>query len=78
MTNILNILDFDDNGRAIIEIPQIQHDYSFILNHWQDIECQLDEIDDDLSCFDTEERRRFFRKNKKVVIGTQEKIKRLW
>ncbi len=75
MTNILNILDFDDNGRAIIEIPQIQHDYSFVLNHWQDIECQLDEIDDDLSCFDTEERRRFLEKTKKLLLEHRKKSK---
>lgn len=75
MTNTLNILDFDDNGRAIIEIPQIQHDYSFVLNHWQDIECQLDEIDDDLSCFDTEERRRFLEKTKKLLLEHRKKSK---
>lgn len=29
-----NILDIEDNGYALIEIPQIQTDYSFMLNHW--------------------------------------------
>lgn len=73
MTNTLNILDFDDNGHAVIEIPQIQYDYSLILNHWQDIECQLEEIEEDLSCCDTEERRCFLEKARKVVLEYWEK-----
>lgn len=74
MTNITNILDFDDNGRAIIEIPRIQDDYSFVLNHWQNIECQLDEIEEDLLCSDTEGRRRFLKKTKKLLLEYREKL----
>ena len=75
MTNTLNILDFEDNGRAIIEIPKIQHDYSFVLNHWQDIERQLEEIEDDLACCNTEERQRFLEKTKKLLLERREKSK---
>ena len=73
MTNTSNILDFDDNGCAVIEIPQIQHDYSLMLNHWQDIKFQLEEIEEDLSCCDTEERRCFLEKARKVVLEYWEK-----
>jgi len=30
---MLNILDFNDNGGATIEIPQIPNDYSLVINH---------------------------------------------
>ena len=73
MTNTSNILDFDDNGRAVIEIPQIQHDYSLVLNHWQDIKSQLEEIEEDLSCCDTEGRRRFLEKARKLLLEYREK-----
>ena len=73
MTNTLNILDFDDNGHAVIEIPQIQHDYSLVLNHWQDIKFQLEEIEEDLSCCDTEGRRCFLEKARKLLLEYGEK-----
>lgn len=73
MIDFENILDFDDNGYAVIEIPQIQHDYSLVLNHWQDIECQLEEIEEDLSCYDTEGRRRFLEKARKLLLEYMEK-----
>ena len=75
MTNTSNILDFDDNGRAVIEIPQIQHDYSLMLNHWQDIKFQLEEIEEDLLCCDTEGRRRFLEKARKLLLEYREKSK---
>ena len=73
MIDFENILDFDDNGRAVIEIPQIQHDYSLVLNHWQDIKSQLEEIEEDLSCCDTEGRRRFLEKARKLLLEYREK-----
>lgn len=74
MTKTLNILDFDDSGRAVIEIPQIQQDYSIVLNHWHDIECQLKEIEEDLSCPDTEARRRFLEKTRKLLLEHKGRI----
>lgn len=73
MTNTSNILDFDDNGCAVIEIPQIQHDYSLMLNHWQDIKFQLEEIEKDLLCCDTEGRRCFLEKARKLLLEYREK-----
>ena len=73
MTNTSNILDFDDNGCAVIEIPQIQHDYSLMLNHWQDIKFQLEEIEKDLLCCDTERRRCFLEKARKLLLEYREK-----
>lgn len=72
MENISNILDFDDNGRATIEIPRIQEDYSFILNHWQDIESQLAEIENDLSYLGVGEKRSFLEKAKKLFLEYKE------
>lgn len=65
MENISNILDFDENGRAVIEIPRVQDNYSFILNHWQNIECQLTEIENDLSYLEPGEKRLFLENVKK-------------
>lgn len=72
MENISNILDFDDNGRAVIKIPRLQEDYSFILNHWQDIEIQLAEIENDLSHLDPGEKRSFLEKAKKIFVEYRE------
>ena len=72
MENISNILDFDDNGRAVIKIPRLQEDYSFILNHWQDIEIQLAEIENDLSHLEPGEKRSFLKKKKKIFVEYRE------
>ncbi len=72
MENISNILDFDDNGRAVIKIPRLQEDYSFILNHWQDIEIQLAEIENDLSHLEPGEKRSFLEKAKKIFVEYRE------
>lgn len=72
MENTSNILDFDDNGRAAIEIPWVQEDYSFILNHWQDIESQLAEIENDLSYLEPGEKRSFLEKAKKLFVENKE------
>ena len=69
MMDFKNILDFDDNGCAVIEIPQIQHDYSLILI----IGRILKEIEEDLSCCDTEVRRRFLEKSRKLLLEYREK-----
>lgn len=74
MVKSLNILDFDDTGRAIIEIPKVQHNYSFVLNHWQNIKCQLDEIDDDLSCTMSEEKRQFLEKTRSLLLEYREQL----
>ena len=72
MENISNILDFDDNGRAVIKIPRLQEDSSFTLNHWQDIESQLAEIENDFSYLEPGEKRSFLEKAKKVFVEYRE------
>lgn len=72
MENISNILDFDENGRAVIEIPRVQDNYSFILNHWQNIECQLTEIENDLSYLEPGEKRLFLENVKKILVKYRE------
>lgn len=72
MENISNILDFDENGRAVIEIPRVQDNYSFILNHWQNIECQLTEIENDLSYLEPGEKRLFLENVKKLLVKYRE------
>jgi len=57
-----NILDFTDNGGAIIEIPKIDNDYSLVVNHWKSVENQLQEIEKDLLESDSPERTDFLKK----------------
>lgn len=56
------ILDFNKNGGAIIEIPQIDNDYSLVVNHWTSVENQLQEIEKDLQQSDSPERTDFLKK----------------
>ncbi|MDH8700938.1 hypothetical protein M2138_000272 [Dysgonomonadaceae bacterium PH5-43] len=71
ITNTYSVLDFDENGCATIEIPQVQSDYSFILNHWQNSHIQIDEIERDLLYTDSEERKLFLEKSKKTLLNYQ-------
>jgi len=59
---MISILDFNDNGGAIIEIPQIDNDYSLVINHWKSTEIQLQEIEKDLQQSDSEQRTSFLKK----------------
>jgi len=57
-----NTLDFNNEGGAVIEIPQIGNDYSLVLNHWYLFEYQLQEIENDLQQSDSEQRTSFLKK----------------
>jgi hypothetical protein len=56
------ILDFNDNGGAFIEIPQIDSDYSLVINHWKRTDIQLQEIEKDLHQSCTEQQTCFLKK----------------
>ena len=45
---MVNILDFNNNGGAIIEIPQIDDDYSLVVNHWKSVDIELQKIEQDI------------------------------
>ena len=57
-----NILDFNDNGGAIIEIPQIDSDYSLVLNHWKRADIELQKIEQDILKSDSPQRTNFLKK----------------
>lgn len=56
------ILDFNDQGGASIQIPQIDSDYSFVLNHWKNVDIQLQEIEKDLLQSYSSKRTEFLKK----------------
>ena len=66
------ILDFNDNGSAIIEIPQIGNDYSLMVNHWYSVDYQLKQIKDDLKKSDSEQRTIFLKKYAKELKNHKE------
>lgn len=68
---LCNILDVDETGKAVIEIPHLQQDYSFILNHWKKSDIQLSEIDNDLLNPDSEDRRYFLEKARLILLKFQ-------
>ena len=65
---LINIVDFDENGSVSIQIPQIQSGYSLILNHWDSVAIQLNEIEKDLLAPDSARRRAFLEKVKTVLF----------
>ncbi len=67
MAEIINILDFDAEGGAYIHIPQVQQDYSIVINHWKGIEAQIEEIDEDLLLAEAEEMKLFLEKAKRLL-----------
>ncbi len=56
------ILDFNNNGGAIIEILQIDSDYSLVINHWVEGYIQLQEIKQNILQSDSPERTSFLKK----------------
>jgi len=64
---LISIVDFDENGGASIQIPQIQSDYSLIINHWEDAAVLLDKVEKDLLAPDSAQRRAFLKKVKNVL-----------
>ena len=72
-TETPNVLDFDENGQATIVIPQIQEDFSFILNYWKKPEKIIQEIDIDLLNPDTEQRKNFLEKFRKHLSESLDK-----
>ena len=68
------ILDFNDNGGAVIEIPQIGNSYSLVVNHWEKTEIQLQEIEKDLQQSDSEQRTIFLKKYAEELRKFQERF----
>jgi len=62
-----SILDFNDNGGAIIEIPQIDSDYSLVLNHWKSADIELQKIEQDILQPDSPQRTSFLEKCAKEI-----------
>ena len=62
-----NILDFNENGGATIEIKEVHKDYSLTLNHWTSLSFQLSDIKNDIAQTDSEEMRVFLVKSEKLL-----------
>ena len=56
------ILDFNDQGGVTIEIPQIDDDYSLVVNHWKSADIQQREIEQDILQSDSLQRTNFLKK----------------
>ena len=63
----VNILDFTDNGGAIIEVPQIDSDYSIVINHWESVDIELQKIEQDILQSDSPQRTNFLKKCAKEI-----------
>jgi len=57
-----NILDFNDNGGAIIEISQIYSEYSLVVIHWKSTKKQLQEIEQDILQSNSQQLTNFLKK----------------
>lgn len=67
MTPHFAILDFDEDDKAIVEVPDALRNYSLVVEHWQDPHIQLEEIEADLLCVDSSARKNFLDKARSVL-----------
>jgi len=70
------ILDFNDQGGATIEIPQIDSDYSLVINHWESADIQLQEIEQDILQSDSLHRTNFLKKYAKELQQKREQFQK--
>jgi len=70
------ILEFNDNGGVSIEIPQIDSDYSLVVNHWKSADIQLREIEQDILQSDSLQRTNFLKNYAKELHQKKEQFQK--